>query len=87
MVGSLLMKAEKTKEEAAMLTYSEGIVGLWLVPVILCIIMPLIMLCVWFIMQLFKKTGDKIEQVEKSAQEERSETITKAEVVSICTLF
>ncbi len=83
----MLMKAEKIKEEAAMLMYSEGIVGLLFVPVILCIIVPLAMLCVWFVMQLFKKTGSKIEQVEISAQEERSEMFTKAEVVSICTLF
>jgi len=78
------MKAEKIKEEDAMLMYSEGIVGLWLVPVILCIIVPLAMLCVWFFVQLFKKTGSKIEQVEKSTQDERSDMSTKAEVVSIC---
>ncbi len=63
------------KEEAAMLTYSEGIVGLWLVPVVLCILVPLAMFCVWTFMQLFKKTGSTIEQIEESAKAVRSKTV------------
>ncbi len=83
----MLTKVETENEEAAMFTYSEGIVGLWFIPVVLCILVPLAMLCVWSVKQLFKKTGRKIERIEKSAKAKRGKTIKDAEVVTICTLF
>ncbi len=60
-----------------MLTLSEVIVGLWSVPVVLCILVPLAMLCVWSVMKLFKKTGSKIEQVEESAKAARDESLVE----------
>ena len=75
MVGSLLQKYGNHKKETTMFTNSEAIVGLWLVPVILCILVPLSMLCVWCVMQLSKKMSGKIEQVEKSVDKNRNESL------------
>ncbi len=65
------------REEKIMLTLSEGIVGLWFVPVVLCILVPLAMLCAWSVMKLFKKTGSKIERIEESAKAVREESLTE----------
>ncbi len=74
----MLTKVETKNKEAAMFTLSEGIVGLWLVPVVLCILVPLAMLCAWSIMKLFKKTGSKIEQIEESAKAVQDESLTES---------
>ncbi len=66
------------REEKIMLTLSEGIVGLWFVPVVLCILVPLAMLCVWSVMKLFKKTGSKIELIEESAKAVREESLAES---------
>ena len=60
-----------------MFTCSDAIVGLWLVPVVLCILVPLVMLCVWWVMKLSKKLSGKVEQIEKSAQENRDESLVE----------
>jgi len=73
-VGSLLKKDGNKKRGDAMFTYSNVIVGFWLVPVVLCILVPLVMLCVWWAMQVSKKMTGKIEQIEKSAKENRDES-------------
>ena len=58
-----------------MFTYPEIIVGLWFLPVVVFILVPLAMLCVWSVIQVFKKTGSKIEHIEESAKEERDESL------------
>ncbi len=49
--------------------------GLWFVPVALCILVPLALLCGWAIMQFSKKMTKKIEHIEKSAKKERDDSI------------
>lgn len=44
---------------------SEFIVGLWFVPVVLFVVIPLSVLCAWSVHRLFRKVGDKIEQVAR----------------------
>ncbi len=41
---------------------SEFIVGLWFIPVVLFVVIPLSVLCAWSIHQLLRKVGDKIEE-------------------------
>ena len=53
---------------------SEMIVVLWCVPVVLFIIIPLSMLCVWTFHQLLRKITDKIELIYKSSKEARNES-------------
>ncbi len=53
---------------------SEMIVGLWFVPVVLSIVIPLAMLCIWSVQQVLKRIIDTIEQALKSAQETRNES-------------
>lgn len=60
-----------------MFTFSEAIVSLWFVPVVLCILVPLVMLFVWGFMQLSKKMSGKIEQVGESVKKERDESIVE----------
>ena len=59
-----------------MFTNAEMIVGLWLVPVVLCILVPLAMLCVWSVMRLTKKVSDKVEEVEAPASETLQSQVT-----------
>lgn len=47
----------------------EIIVGLWFVPVVLFIIIPLSMLCVWTVYQLMMKLFGKIGLIHKSLDE------------------
>ena len=53
---------------------SEMIVVLWCVPVVLFVIIPLSMLCVWTFHQLLKKITDKIELIYRSSKEARDES-------------
>ena len=55
-------------EELAMFN-SEMIVGLWFVPVVLFIALPLSMLCIWTIHRVLKRIADKIEQVHGIAKD------------------
>lgn len=71
----MIKKTETKKEETAMFTFSEAIVSLWFVPVVLCILVPLAMLCVWAFMKISKKMSGKIEQIEESAKKERDELL------------
>jgi hypothetical protein len=50
---------------------SEFIVGLWFVPVVLFIVIPLTALCAWAVHQLLRKVGDTIEQAVGSARTKR----------------
>ncbi len=50
---------------------SEFIVGLWFVPVVLFIVTPLTVLCVWSVHQFLRKSGEKIEQAARSAAAQR----------------
>ena len=45
----------------------EMIVYLWFVPVVLFVIIPLSVLCLWGIYQVFRKVADKIDQAYNSA--------------------
>lgn len=56
---------------------SEMIVGLWCVPVVLFIIIPLSMLCLWSIFKLIRKIGDQIEQTHRFAKKSVSEPPVK----------
>ena len=53
---------------------SEMIVVLWCVPVVLFILIPLSMLCIWALHQLLKKITDKIELIHKSSKRARDES-------------
>lgn len=48
---------------------AESIVGLWFVPVVLFIIIPLSMLCLWTAHNLLRKLTDKIGHIHKSPGE------------------
>ena len=61
-----------------MYKYSEIIVGLWFVPVVVFILVPLAMLCVWSVIKFFKKIGSKIEHIEESAKEARDESLAES---------
>ena len=50
---------------------SEFIVGLWFVPVVLFIVIPLTVLCAWSVHQLLRKVGEMIEQAARSAAARR----------------
>jgi len=51
-----------------MFTNAEMIVGLWFVPVVLCILIPLAMLCFWYIRQISKNMMQSVDEVEKAIQ-------------------
>jgi len=53
---------------------SEMIVGLWFVPVVLSIVAPLAILCVWSVHQLLKRITETFEKALKSVQEARDES-------------
>lgn len=53
---------------------SEMIVCLWFVPVVLFIIIPLSILCLWSIHKLVRKFVDQIEQTHISAKESNKES-------------
>lgn len=44
---------------------SEFIVGLWFVPVVLFIVIPLSVLCAWSVHRLLGKIGDRIERAAR----------------------
>lgn len=44
---------------------SEFIVGLWFVPVVLFVVIPLSVLCAWSVHRLLRKIVDKIEQAAR----------------------
>jgi hypothetical protein len=46
---------------------SEAIIGLWLLPVVLNIFIPLAMLGSWIFLQMFKKRARRAQQVEQPA--------------------
>ena len=48
---------------------SEIIVGLWFVPVVLSILIPLSMLCVWGCVDLLRKINARFGRVEESAKD------------------
>ncbi len=52
-----------------MSTFSEMIVGLWLVPVLLCILIPLAIFCVSIFTQLLKKVESKTPINENTIKE------------------
>ena len=52
---------------------SEFIVGLWFVPVVLFIVIPLTVLCAWAAHQLLRKVGEKIEQTVAGARASRDD--------------
>ena len=45
---------------------SEMIVGLWFVPVVLFIIIPLSMLCLYAVHKLVNKVAERIEQTQQA---------------------
>ena len=53
---------------------SELIVSLWFVPVVLCVALPLSVLCVWSVHRLMRKITERIEQAHLSAKAARNET-------------
>jgi hypothetical protein len=53
---------------------SEMIVVLWFVPVVLSIVIPLAMLCIWSVQQVLKRVADTLEQAHRSAKEARKES-------------
>ncbi len=57
-----------------MLLNSEIIVGLWVVPVVLFIFIPLSMLCIWSCVQFLKKFSGNVVKVQKSVMEADSES-------------
>ena len=66
-------KKRNEMEDSAMLS-SEIVVGLWFVPVVLCIIIPLSILCLWSIHKLMRTITDRIEQTQRSAKEFHNES-------------
>ena len=48
---------------------SEMIVGLWLVPVVLCIVVPLLMLCAYSVVHYLRKIHEAIKQMQRSLQQ------------------
>jgi len=48
---------------------AEMIVGMWFVPVVLFILIPMSMLCIWAVHQILRKITDRIELIHKSAKE------------------
>jgi membrane protein implicated in regulation of membrane protease activity len=53
---------------------SEVIVGLWFVPVVLFIAIPLSVLCVWSVHRLMRKTTERIEQAHLNAKAAQNES-------------
>ena len=53
---------------------SEMIVGLWFVPVVLSIVIPLAMLCIWSVQQVLKRVVDTLERAHRSSKEARKES-------------
>lgn len=60
-----------------MFTTSEMIIGLWFVPVVLCILVPLAMLCVWAVIQLPQKKERKTAQLDTSAKKVKDESFVE----------
>ncbi len=56
-----------------MLFISEAIVGLWFVPVVLYILLPLSMLCIWSFVELLKKLAERGAMIHQSAKEKHDE--------------
>ena len=50
---------------------SEFIVGLWFVPVVLFILIPLTVLCAWSVHRLLRNGFDRVEQAAASARTKR----------------
>lgn len=57
-----------------MLNYSEFIVGLWFVPVVLCIITPLAILFLWSIKRVLVDIFASVKRVEGAVTERVSES-------------
>lgn len=55
---------------------SEMIVVLWCVPVVLFILMPLSMLCIWACLQLFRKLARKTVQIHQAVKKAQDESYT-----------
>jgi len=53
---------------------SEFIVGLWFVPVVLFVVIPLSVLCVWSVHRLMRKITERIEQAHLSAKASQNES-------------
>ena len=53
---------------------SELIVGLWFVPVVIFIAIPLFVLCVWSVHRLVRKITDRIEQAHLSSKTAQNES-------------
>ena len=57
-----------------MLNYSEFIVGLWLVPVVLCIVTPLAILFLWSIKHILTDIFSSVKRVEGVVTERVNES-------------
>jgi len=57
---------------------SEMIVGLWFVPVVLFILIPLSMLGIWTVLQFAKKVIHKTERVQETVKETLNESKIEA---------
>ncbi len=53
---------EEMKRETTMETLSALIVGLWLLPVFICIFVPLILFCVSLVLNLSKRVMKKVKE-------------------------
>ncbi len=56
---------------------SEVIVSLWFVPVVLSVLVPLSMLCIWGGLQLLRKVTRETAQIHKSAREALDDSYVK----------
>ena len=61
-------------EDLAMLN-SEMVVGLWFVPVVLFIVIPLLMLCLFSAHKFFRAVIDRIEQTNRSTHDVQSKSV------------
>lgn len=57
---------------------AEMIVGLWFVPVVLFIVVPLSVLCLWSVHRVLRKAVDGIEKAHASAKTARDESSAPA---------
>ena len=53
---------------------AEIIVGLWFVPVVLFVLIPLSVLCFWSVHRVLRKIVDSAEQAHASAKSAREES-------------
>jgi len=61
-----------------MFTNAEMIVGMWFVPVVLCILIPLVMLCVWYTIQMVKGTSQTVEEAENAINDNVDHVVVRS---------